>query len=223
VRRVDNTYSQGSHGIAAMKNYFFAGLIILLPVVITYWIIKFIVQLITSPFENLAFTLLDSLQLTHYSLLLPLISSCFILIVLTAIIIIVGAVGRWFLFHSFFHMIDRLLHLLPFVNKVYLSCKDFTAALFSSKSDSFSQVVLVPFPSKEHRSIGLVTSQFKNEVLDNKADELVSVLIPGTPNPTVGFLMMYSKEQLIFTQMRVDEALKYVMSCGSVLPKSIKF
>lgn len=201
-----------------IKRQFFAGLIILLPLVITYWIIKFIISAITGPFEKLTQHILVQMGLAADTTLLAAISTLLILAALTAIILTVGLIGRWFFVHSFFNLLDRLLHQLPFVNKVYLSCKDFTQALFSPKSDSFSQVVLVPFPSAEHRSIGLVTSQFKNEVLDAHEEQLVSVLIPGTPNPTVGFLLMYSKKQVTFTNLRVDEALKYVMSCGSVVP-----
>ena len=203
-----------------MKKQFFAGLIILLPLVITYWIIKFITLAITGPFENLASTILIQTGFAEDSFLLHLLSTFLILLALTLIILTVGLVGRWFVVHSFLQLIDKILHQLPFVNKVYLSCKDFTVALFSPKSDSFSQVVLVPFPSSSNRSIGLVTSQFKNEVLDTHADELISVLIPGTPNPTVGFLLMFSKNQVVFTDMRVEEALKYVMSCGSVVDES---
>ena len=205
-----------------MKNYFFAGLIILLPLVITYWIMKFIIQVITGPFQNIATHALLFLGLPHEGVLADGLSTLLIIFGLIAIVLIVGIMGRWFLLRTILHAIEYILHTLPFVNKVYLSCKDFTTALFSPKSDSFSQVVFVPFPSHEHRSIGLVTSEFKNQVMANRKDDFISVLIPGTPNPTVGFLLLFSKSQLTFTDMRVDEALKYVMSCGSVLPASKK-
>src|SRR6185295_6334992 len=204
-----------------MRKHFFAGLIILLPLVITYWIIKFILRVITGPFQNFATSILEYIGAPHEGLLADALGTVLILFGLVAIILAIGAMGRWMVVHYLFHFLDYLLHALPFVNKIYLSCKDFTTALFSPKSDSFSQVVLVPFPSANHRSIGLVTSEFKNQVMDDRTDDFISVLIPGTPNPTVGFLLLFSKKQLTFTDMRVDEAIKYVMSCGSVLPDSI--
>ena len=213
---------------SSLKKHVAAGLIILLPIAITYWIIKFILNLITHPFEEfvqLALTRLHILNdgfgiFTHEQIILVL-SKILVVISLVALILLVGMIGRWFFFRSFIHLADSLLHKIPVVNKVYLACKDFTTALFSPKEGSFSQVVLVPFPSADHLSVGLVTSEFKNEILNNRQDDFISVLIPGTPNPTIGFLLMFSKKQVIFTDMKVDEAIKYVMSCGSVVPPSL--
>ena len=210
-----------------MKKLLLAGLIILLPVAITYWLIKFVINLITNPFEAFVQMLLIKLgfftEATIYSheQLIMIFSKMFIILALFLLIMLVGAIGRWFFFRSLFHLADHILHAIPIINKVYLACKDFTSAIFSPKSGSFSQVVLVPFPSKEHLSIGLITSEFKAEALKGGDDELVSVLIPGTPNPTIGFLLMFSKKQLTFTDMKVDQAIKYVMSCGSVLPQNL--
>ncbi len=202
-----------------MKQKFLAGLIVLLPLVITYWIIRLIVSIITGPFDQLATSILQAWHLFPNGFwifsqeqLIHIMSTIFILISLTILLIVVGAVARWVVFHMCFHMMDRVLHALPFVNKIYLSCKDFTSALFSPKSGSFNQVVLVPFPSAEHRSIGLITNEFSNPALQ---DSYISVLVPGTPNPTVGFLLMFRRSQVTLLDMRVDEALKFVMSCGT--------
>lgn len=213
---------------SSIKKHVVAGLIILLPIAITYWIIKFIINLITHPFEEfvqLALTRLhvlsDGFGIFTHEQIISVLSKILVIITLFVLILLVGLIARWFFFRSFFHLADAILHKIPVVSKVYLACKDFTSALFSPKEGSFSQVVLVPFPSAEHLSVGLVTSEFKNEVLHTAQDTFISVLIPGTPNPTIGFLLMFSRKQVIFTDMKVDEAVKYVMSCGSVAPKSL--
>lgn len=211
-----------------MKKLFLSGLIVLLPIAITYWIIKFLINLITKPFQDF-FTALfyrfDLFQEGFHPLtqehIIVLLSKVAVIITLIATIFFVGFITEKTLFHLLLRLADKILHTIPMVNKVYLACKDFTSALFSPKSGSFSQVVLVPFPSEKTLSIGLITSEFANEVLEARADRFISVLVPGTPNPTIGLLLMFTADQVIMTDMKVDEAIKYVMSCASVKPSHL--
>lgn len=209
-----------------MKKYFIAGLIVLLPLAITYLIFKLIVNTITGPFEDFVNT-----TLIHYNLLkdgwgifshaqiITALTKTLIVIALVLFVFIVGVIGRWVVLHSFWYVGDKAIRKIPFVNKIYMASKDFTTALFCPKSESFSQVVLVPFPSINHLCIGLVTSEFKTEALGADKKEFISVLIPGTPNPTIGFLLIFTRQQVINVDIKVDEAIKYIMTCGSVLPK----
>jgi uncharacterized membrane protein len=212
-----------------MRKYFIAGLIVLLPLAITYWIIKLIVNLITTPFEEFVTAILlrfdlftDGINILSHAQVISLLTKILILVSLVTFILLIGFIARWFLFRSIFHLADHALRKIPFVSKVYLACKDFTTALFSPKSDSFSQVVLVPFPSSSHYSIGLITSEFENQFLEGDDDQLVSVLIPGTPNPTIGFLLMFAKRSIRKTDVTVEQAIRFIMSAGSVLPEGMK-
>jgi uncharacterized membrane protein len=211
-----------------MRKYAVTGLVILLPVAITYWIIKFLINLATGPFEQFVQTVLtsshlfpDGFGIFSHAQIVHFFAKILVIAFLLLVITLTGMIGRWYFISHFFKLFDQILHAVPFVNKVYLSCRDFTHALFSQKEGTFSQVVLVPFPSEKHLSVGLVTSEFNNEILTKEPIQYISVLIPGTPNPLNGFLMIYAKDKVTFTDIKVDEAIKYVMSCGSVLPEHL--
>ncbi|MDB6081755.1 MAG: hypothetical protein JWO53_1027, partial [Chlamydiia bacterium] len=146
-----------------MKKLVLSGLIVLLPLAITYWIIKFLVNLITKPFENFFTTLFVQHNFFHEGFtifsqeqLILLLSKIAVVVTLLSVITLIGIITHWALFHTLFYLGDKAIHNIPIVNKIYLACKDFTTAIFSPKSGSFSQVVLVPFPSAQHRSIGLI-------------------------------------------------------------------
>lgn len=207
-----------------MKKYFTSGLALLLPVILTLMILNFLINFFTQPFLNSTQAILENLlfynqtSLSYHQETAVLILSKFIIIfVLAVFTILVGLFGKLFLIDLFFRLGDYLLHKLPFINKIYRACKDVVHSLFSSSSNKFNQVVFVPFPSPENLSIGLVTSH--SVQLDSQdSEQLVSVFVPGTPNPSVGFLLMFKKEQLILANMKVDEAMKFIVSCGLVMP-----
>jgi uncharacterized membrane protein len=208
-----------------MKRYFISGLIILLPLLITFWIISFIVNFITRPFERAAIAILENFSAFKHgfgtfseSEVVVILSKILILLFLVFFLIVIGVICRSVFISSLLFLTDKVLSSTPFINRVYGACKDFTTALFSSKSKSFSEVVLVPYPSPAHLAIGLITGEIKNEVIPNNEEQMVSVLIPGTPNPTVGFALLYRKEQIIHIDMKPEDALKFIMSCGSVVP-----
>jgi uncharacterized membrane protein len=113
-------------------------------------------------------------------------------------------------------MWERMLAKIPFINGVYKACRDIIQTLFANKSNSFKQVVLVPFPSPGVFAIGLVTNENIAGIDASQEKSYVAVFVPTTPNPTSGFLMMFKEEQLIYLDMKVEEALKYVISCGVI-------
>ena len=210
-----------------MKKYFLSGLVILLPLVITYWVIKLVLNTITGPFEQIV-----TGSLAHYNLfqtgfwifsqaeMITIITKVLILISLVLLLAIVGFTVRWAFFKTFFYLIEKVCIATPFLNKIYGASKDFTEAIFSPKSKSFSQVVLVPYPSPAHKAIGLVTGEFHNQVIDNNEEVIYAVLIPGTPNPLMGFILYYTPKQITFLDITAEEALKFVISCGSSVPDS---
>ena len=90
--------------------------------------------------------------------------------------------------------------------------------MFGSSSNSFKQVVMVPFPGEKTYSIGLVTRENLPGLpkAQNPKETLVAVFVPTTPNPTSGFLMMYKQSDLVYLDMKVEDAFKYVISCGVI-------
>lgn len=207
-----------------MKKYFITGLIILLPLVVTLAVINFVVNLLTTPFLGAFKEILNYFNLLETGFwfipaeeLQLYASKVIILILLFAFVIFLGALTRWFLFKSLLRFWDYLLHKIPFVRSVYKTCQDVISTIFTTDNKSFKQVVLVPFPSHDTRSIGLVTRDDFPQIDSKMPTDLVSVFVPTTPNPTSGFLMMYSRSDLIYLDMRVEEAFKYVISCGMIM------
>ena len=204
-----------------MRKVFFTGLIILLPLTITIIIIRFFLNLVTGPFEKLTHSFLTQFSFFQNGSNQPLMHIISIVLIILAGVLalsLIGFITRIFASRSFIHMGDRILRKIPLVKGIYTACKDFTDGLFSPKSGSFTQVVLFPFPSKGKIGIGLVTSEFSSNI-EGEEKMYASVLIPGTPNPMTGFLLVLPKTSLTYLSISVDEALKYMMSCGAYMPE----
>lgn len=210
-----------------MKKCFLTGFALLLPLVLTILIILFIINLLTQPFLGTIITALD-----YYGLLnkpfwifsgkqvLTLSGKMLVLVGIGVIACLVGFLGQLLIMRSLGKVGDYILHHIPLVKTLYKIIQDLVDTLFA-KSESgrvtFSSVVLVPFPHSHTLSIGLVVSQHLPPKSDSEASE-VSVFVPGTPNPTMGFMLLFRRDQLIPVDIGVDEALKLVVSCGVIWP-----
>ena len=210
-----------------IKQRFFAGLVILLPLTITYMILKFIVNLVTKPFHHFVHDVLleygiasDHIWFVSHEQVIVIVSKVLILLFLLVFLFFIGFISRLFAHKIFVSITDSIMKNIPFVGRIYSACKDFTNALFSPKSETFSQVALVPYPSREHRSIGFISAELRNDFLPLETKEIVSVLIPGTPNPTVGFVLLFPKEDITLIDMSPQDAIRFIMSCGTSLPSS---
>lgn len=212
-----------------MKKYFITGLAILLPLTVTIAIIVFIVNFLTKPFMGIvtkflshtkfgeiSFYFLSPEQVIRYG------SQIIILIGLFLITLLIGYITRWFFIKSLINLSDKILHKIPIVNKVYKTTQEIIKTLFITDKDSFKQVVLAPFPSEETYSIGLVSRKSPKACSDAKEADLISVFIPTTPNPTSGFLLMFRREDLIFLDIKTEDAIKYIVSCGVIVPPEDK-
>jgi uncharacterized membrane protein len=201
-----------------MRKYFLYGLAILLPCVLTYLITLFFLNLVTAPFMPLAKAVIARVFPAWFSGEGFLIAAkLLVLICLFIVIVMVGLLGQLFLVKKLIEWADTLLHKLPIISKIYRPLQDLMRTIFTEKKASkFSQVVLVPFPTENELAIGMVT---RHEMPDRSktTDKLYSVFVPGTPNPSVGFMLSFKEEQLIFLEMDVKSALAFVVSCGVVL------
>ncbi|NGX56106.1 MAG: hypothetical protein K1060chlam5_00341 [Candidatus Anoxychlamydiales bacterium] len=209
-----------------MKKYFITGLVTLLPLTLTLLIVVFIVNFLTKPFmgfvvkvlsetkiKQIHTYILSSDQIVKYG------SQILILIGIFVTTLILGIFARWFLFKAFIRMSDGILHKIPLINKVYKTTQDIVKTLFVTDKNSFKQVVMAPFPRKGMYSLGLVSRESPKTCQDAAKVPLISVFIPTTPNPTTGFLLMFKKEDLIFLDMKTEDALKYIISCGVIIPE----
>ena len=204
-----------------MKKYFLTGLATLLPVAVTLYIVVFVVGLLTRPFMGGVTNLLR-----HFNIYAPfnaepmirLLAQVLILISLFLFILLLGFVARWFFVKALIKLGDAILQKIPLVNKVYKTTKEIIQILFNPEKNSFKQVVMVHFPDNESYCLGLISRESPELCAEQDCDEMVSVFLPTTPNPATGFLIISPKKDLIYLDMKSDEAVKYIVSCGVVLP-----
>jgi uncharacterized membrane protein len=210
-----------------MKKHFLTGLAILLPAVVTFLILAFLINIITKPFLGSvvnAFSYYDIFNKPFLFLSGPtallLASKIIILVAIVLIALLVGFVGQLFLVKLFRSFGDFLIHRIPVINKIYKAAYEVVQTLLVGKGEAktnFSNVVLVRFPHANTYSLGLITNT-NDQKSDEETKDHVSVFVPGTPNPTMGFMLLFPKTQIIPIDIKVEDALKFVVSCGVILP-----
>ncbi|MGH7890615.1 MAG: DUF502 domain-containing protein [Thermodesulfobacteriota bacterium] len=206
-----------------MKKYFLTGLIILLPVAITIAVAGYLINFFTHPFVELVSASLKQIHiakdgflfLSHEEVIVYL-SKILILACLFVVILLLGMLTRWYFVRALLHFWDKLLHKIPVINTVYKTTQELTKTLFTTEATAFKQVVMVPFPHKDAYVLGLIAGDAPS-VCDKS--RLVSVLIPTAPLPTNGFLLLYKTEDLIVIDMKPEDAIKYIVSCGVLAPE----
>lgn len=208
-----------------MKKYFLTGLAILLPLAITVAVVAFLINFLTEPFVgavsemlkkqniiNDGFLFLSPEQLLIYG------SKLLILFLLFFGIVLLGIVTRWLLIRTFFKIGDRIIHKIPIVKTVYKTTKEIVDTLFTSDKNAFKQVVMVPFPKKDVFVLGFLVREAPPICSEAAKSSLITVLIPTTPNPTTGFLLLFKEEDLVYLNIKPEDAIKYIVSCGMIHP-----
>ncbi len=208
-----------------MKRNFLTGMIILLPIAVTFIVVLLIIDLLTEPFLEFTERALSGLPFfkTNIAFLtspkaLDFWSRIFILLVLFFIILLLGLFARWFFFKSLIRLGDQVIHKIPVINKLYKTVKEVINVIFTDQTKAFKQVVMVPFPNPDVFSVGFLSRESPSYPA-REGKPLTSVFIPTTPNPTTGYLIQFHTEEIIALDMTVEEALKYVVSCGMISPQ----
>lgn len=114
---------------------------------------------------------------------------------------------------------ERLLNRVPVVKAIYFSVKQVSDTLFSDSGNAFRKAVLVQYPRQGSWTIAFITGAPGGDVANHLHGDYISVYVPTTPNPTSGFFLMMPRADVIELAMTVDEALKYIISMGTVTPK----
>lgn len=188
-----------------LKKKFLTGLFVLIPLLVTiyiiYLVISFVDTIIAPALRNI------TLHLTGKEIYVPGTGLFLFAVVAYATgVLASNYIGNRLLLYG-----ERLLRKIPFVKGIYSSVKDMTDAFSSEKKRSFKEVVLAEFPFKGRYAIGFVTNRIKNYA----GDDHCTVFVPTTPNPTSGYLVVVPEKELIFLEMPVDDALKYIISLGT--------
>lgn len=208
-----------------MRKHLVTGLMILLPLVITIWFVVFLINLLTTPFLGMVeYSIQSSPELAAFykdhTTLVRTVSHLLILVALFFFTVFLGLLGRWFLLHYLIRVGETVLQRIPFVSKIYKVAKEVIKTFFSSQTESFRQVVLVPFPHEGTWVVGLLSQEAPKLCRDAVGQDLVSIFIATAPNPTTGFLVMYPRHRLIYLDMKVEEAIKFIVSVGLITPEN---
>jgi len=202
-----------------MKKSFFAGLITLLPILITYIILALAIRLITGPYEYVGGVLLKKVPFldqgfwifTHEEII-QILSKLLIILLLIGLIFLIGFFASKISFHPIGHYIDKVLMKTPVVRSIYGPSKELVNVFFTpQEAQANRQAVLVPYPSAAELTVGIVTAEFTAK-LKNKKKDYVSVFVPSTPNATGGYLCTFEKSHVTPLYLPADVALKSVMS-----------
>jgi uncharacterized membrane protein len=194
-----------------MKKYFVTGLLIWIPLAITFMVIAWIVStldriLLWIP-EHWQPKVLLGLDIPGIGVALTLL-----------IILLTGLIGANVLGQRLVLIWEALLARIPVVKSIYSSVKQVSDTLFSSSSHAFRKALLVQYPRQGAWTIAFLTGKPGGDAARHLSGDYISIYVPTTPNPTSGFFLMVPRADVIELEMSVDEALKYVISMGVVTP-----
>jgi uncharacterized membrane protein len=192
-----------------LRNYFFTGVIVLVPIGFTLYLSKFLINFST----NLVPSGLNPNTYLPYSI--PGLEIFLTIIFIT----IVGGLSLSFLGKKFLQIIDDLFKKIPILRTIYSAIGQMTES-FRNQEGSKKSVVLLEYPRKGSWAVGFATKENTGEIKSKTNQNLVNVFVPTTPNPTSGFLLMIPREDLIYLEMSFEEASKFIVSAGTSSPKN---
>lgn len=196
----------------AMRKYFITGLLILVPLVITLWVLSLIIgtmdqSLLLLPERWQPRTLLG-FHVPGLGTILTLMS-----------IFVVGLLAQNFIGHYVVAAWEGVLRRIPVVNSIYSGVKQVSDTLFSPSGNAFRKALLVQYPREGSWTIAFMTGIPGGDVKNHLQGDYVSLYVPTTPNPTSGFFLMMPRADVIELDMSVDAALRYIVSMGVVAPE----
>ncbi len=197
-----------------MRKYFVTGLLILVPLAITLWVLNLIIgtmdqSLLLLP-ERWRPEAVIGFRIPGLGSILTLL-----------IIFLTGLATRNFIGNRVVQWWEKILTRIPVVNSIYSSVKQVSDTLLSSSGNAFRKAVLVEYPRRDCWTIAFLTGVPGGDVKNHLVGDYISVYVPTTPNPTSGFFLMVPRAETIELDMNVDTALKYIVSMGVVSPDSL--
>ncbi|MEE4312227.1 MAG: DUF502 domain-containing protein [candidate division KSB1 bacterium] len=195
-----------------VKGYFLTGLLVLFPFVMTVFIITWLFSKTDSILKGFLSRLMERFGLFAF----PGMG----LITVMVLIVLVGMIARNYLGRKILTLGDNIVTRIPLINRIYVAIKQISGAFLSEKREVFKKAVLIEYPRKGIYSVAFFTQDTKGEVQEKlQPRDVVSVFLPTTPNPTSGFLLFVTKDEIIDLSMSVEEALKLVISGGAIIPE----
>src|SRR5471030_2426336 len=193
-----------------MRKYFITGLLILVPLAITAWVLNLVISTMD---QSLLFVPERWQPRTLFGFDIPGLGT----ILTIVIVFLTGLLTNNLVGNYIVRLWEKLLQRIPVVSSLYGSVKQVSDTLFSSSGNAFRKAVLIPYPHQNSWTIAFLTGVPGGDVKNH----LVGVYVPTTPNPTSGFFLMLARKDVVELDMSVDAALKYIVSMGVVAPDPV--
>jgi uncharacterized membrane protein len=190
-----------------LRKYFVTGLLILVPLGITVWVLKLIVTTMDQTLLLLPQSVRD-----RFPFNLPGTG----VILTLAIILTVGMIGRNFIGRKLVLWWEVLLRRIPVVSSIYTSVKQVSDTLFSSSGQAFRKAVLIQFPQPGQWSVAFVVGDPGESIKGILGADFLTIYVPTAPNPTSGYILVMPSKDIVDLNISVDDALKFVLSMGVV-------
>jgi len=194
--------------LTKFRNYFIAGIVILIPIGITTYFTLFLISISSN-------ILPKEINPNHY---LPYNIPGLEIIISILIITVIGGLSLSFIGKKLLNLFNNVLKKIPILRTIYSAIGQMTETFTKSDSNK-KNVVLIEYPRKGTWAVGFATKENTGEITKKTNRKLINVFVPTTPNPTSGFLLMFPKEEVIYLDLTFEEASKFIVSAGTSNPK----
>ncbi|UCB57408.1 MAG: DUF502 domain-containing protein [Candidatus Omnitrophota bacterium] len=198
-----------------IKNNFLTGLVVILPLILTIIIFRFLIKQIN---DIVLVPTMELLGLHFYNPYWVYISRGIGFLIIVLLIILIGLATRLLLLRKFFGFWEKLIAKVPMLGKIYITIKQISRAFLGQGKYVFDKVVLVEYPRRGIYSLGFITAEGCEEIQEKTKTGSVYVFLPTTPNPTNGFFLIIPKEEVVPLSMSVADAFKLIVSGGTFSP-----
>ena len=204
-----------------MKKYFIAGILVWAPLSITVWVIAWGLGVLDGVFGSVMHAIIlvlphdAAVDVQHFRDLPGVGVLIVIAVIMLTGVLAISFAGQWWI-----RMWDKQINRIPIVRSIYSSVQQVSSTLFSGSGQAFSKALLIRYPHADSWAIAFQTGTPAKEVTTKLGDDYVNVFLPTTPNPTSGFFMIVPRSLTIELEMSVEEALKHIVSMGSVPPNN---
>lgn len=200
--------------VKTLRNSFISGLLLLAPLGVTFFVLHFLVSRIGTPISKYVFWYVAENTLNDLNILFDILAT----LIAVAIITLLGLISNYFLGRYLIRIFEQLMDKLPFINAIYRTVKQIVDTFSAQKKAVFQQAVLVEFPKRGSYAVGFITDSSRGEPQQKTGKNLINIFVPTSPIPTNGFLIMVPEEEIIKLDMSIPDAMKIVISGGTVVP-----
>ncbi|MBS4008819.1 MAG: DUF502 domain-containing protein [Clostridium sp.] len=190
-----------------LRRIFLTGLAILLPAIISIYVLGLTF--------NWADSLLGNLLRQYLGVRIPGLG----FLITVSAILFVGLVANNVFGSRVLKMVENAFASIPLIKPIYTATRQIIDGFSAQRKSVFESVAMIEYPRKGIYGIGFITSSGLGEVQEKTAQDVVALFVPTTPNPTSGFLLLVPREELIPLEMSVEEALKLIISGGVIVPE----